>query len=146
MREHLQEASRRGLKLVRGDSDALVAHCDLFTTLNGSSLTAWAIACGKPVVLFDCFRTGYVDFDEVPGCIMVHDETAFLGELDRMCGDAGARASLGEAQRSVAADWGVLDGRAQERLAALAAQLIAVPARDDVPRATPAYGSASVQP
>jgi hypothetical protein len=124
--EEIREATNRGLTVVRGDSDGLVAHCDLFTTLNGSSLTAWAIACNKPVVLFDCFRTGYTEFDDVPGCIMVGDLAAFVAELDRLCGDARARAVLADAQRPVAGDWGLLDGHAQERLAALAAELMTV--------------------
>jgi hypothetical protein len=120
----LREAAARDLRVVRGDSEALVAHCDVFTTLNGSSLTAWAIACSKPVVLFDCFQTGYTDFDAAPGCRMTHREADFVAELDRLCGDAKARLAMAEAQRSVAADWGILDGRASERLAALASILI----------------------
>jgi hypothetical protein len=120
-----QVALAHGLQVVRGDSEALIAHCDVFTTLNGSSLTAWAIACGKPTLLFDCFATGYTEFDAVPGCRMVHRETDFVTELDRLCADPAARRALAEAQQKVAGDWGILDGRANERLAALASALIA---------------------
>jgi len=122
-----REATNQGLTVVRGDSDALVAYCDMFTTLNGSSLTAWAIACNRPIVLFDCFRTGYTDFEDVPGCITVSDEEAFVAELDRLCGDARARAELSDAQRPVAADWAHLDGCSSARFAALAAELVSIP-------------------
>jgi hypothetical protein len=120
-----QAALAYGLQVVRGDSEALIAHCDVFATLNGSSLTAWAIACGKPTLLFDCFATGYTEFDAVPGCRMVYREADFVTELDRLCADPDARRALAEAQQKVAGDWGILDGRANERLAALASTLIA---------------------
>jgi hypothetical protein len=120
-----QAALAHGLQVVRGDSEALIAHCDVFTTLNGSSLTAWAIACGKPTLLFDCFATGYTEFDAVAGCRMVYREADFIAELDRLCADPAARRAMAEAQQKVAGDWGNLDGRANERLAALASALIA---------------------
>jgi hypothetical protein len=120
----LVEPHARGLRTVRGDSDELIAHCDLFTTLNGSSVTAWAIACGKPVLLFDCFETGYPEFEAAPGCLMVQTETWFLDKLMELAGDAGMRRRLAEKQASVAADWGVLDGRAQWRLEQLARRLV----------------------
>jgi hypothetical protein len=117
----------RSLACQRGDSEEAVAHCDVFVTLNGSSITAWAIACRKPVLLFDCYETGYRDFDEAPGCILVTEEAAFRRELERLCAGRDAREKLAAAQAAVAADWGELDGRARERLAALCAELTSRP-------------------
>jgi hypothetical protein len=108
----------------RGDSEETVAHCDLFVTLNGSSITAWAIACRKPVLLFDCYRTGYRDFDEAPGCVLVTEERAFHRELERLSTDEVSRQALASAQSGVASDWGELDGRSGERLASLCAELM----------------------
>jgi hypothetical protein len=117
-------AVEQGLAYQRGETEEVVAHCDLFVTLNGSSITAWAIACGKPVLLFDCYDTGYTDFDQVPGCVMTTDESTFAGELARLCSDADARGSLARAQAGVAPQWGVLDGRSADRLATLATELM----------------------
>jgi len=117
-------AIEQGLAYQRGNTEEVVAHCDVFVTLNGSSITAWAIACGKPVLLFDCYDTGYTDFDQVPGCVLTTDEATFAGQLARLCSDADGRATLARAQAGVAAQWGVLDGRSADRLAALAVELL----------------------
>lgn len=120
----LAEPLARGLRTVRGDSDELIAHCDLFTTLNGSSITAWAIACGRPVLLFDCFETGYPEFEGAPGCIMVQTESQFLDGLMELAGDAEMRRRLAEKQVNIGRDWGVLDGCAQRRLEELTRRLV----------------------
>lgn len=120
----LEAARAAGLTVVKGDTDRLVAHCDVFTTLNGSSITAWAIACGKPVVLFDCFGTGYTEFDHVPGLMMTTTEAVFAETLGRVCGDMGVRSDLARAQQSAAASWGLLDGLSEARLVALARGLL----------------------
>lgn len=122
--EEYAAAERLGLPCRLGDSDRLVAACDLFTTLNGSSITAWAIACGLPVLIFDCFLTRYDDFLGVPGCIVVETEEAFAEELDALCADPSRRATLAARQRQAAADWGVLDGHAVTRLCGLIAGLV----------------------
>jgi hypothetical protein len=119
-----QVASDRGLPCRVGGADELIAASDLFTTLNGSSITAWAIACAVPVLLFDCFDTRYEDFNRVQGCVQAQDEQGFVDELSRLCADADARADLALRQREVAGRWGVLDGGASTRLADLAGRLI----------------------
>lgn len=102
----------------------LIAASDIFTTLNGSSITAWAIACGRPVLLFDCFETGYTDFDDVPGCIKVSTESEFLASLEKLCGEREYRDGLARAQFAVSGKWGHLDGLASTRLRKAAADLI----------------------
>jgi hypothetical protein len=119
-----QVACDRGLPCRVGDADELIAASDLFTTLKGSSITAWAIACAVPVLLFDCFGTRYEDFNRVPGCVHAGDEQGFVDELSRLCADADAREDLALHQREVARHWGVLDGGASTRLADLAGRLI----------------------
>lgn len=123
--EEISEATRFGLVAVRGETEALIAHCDMFVTLNGSSITAWAIACEKPVLLYDCFETGYPEFVSTGGCITARSEFAFQAELRRLCSDAQARSEVAGLQARVAADWGVLDGKAADRLAGLVDDLIA---------------------
>jgi len=120
----LEAARAQGIPLQRGDTEETVAHCDFFVTLNGSSITAWAIACGKPVLLFDCYGTGYRDFDAAPGCILTEDEAGFRTALARLCRGPAERSRLAAAQATVAGDWGELDGHCSARLAALCGELI----------------------
>jgi hypothetical protein len=117
-------ARDQGLACQRGGVEDLVAACDVFTTLNGSSITSWAIACGKPTLLFDCFLTRYRDFLEVPGCINVESEQDFSAELHKLCGDAAWRETLKQEMKVVSADWGLLDGQAGARLEKLLVQIV----------------------
>jgi hypothetical protein len=122
--EEYLAARSEGLACQRGGVEDLIAACDAFTTLNGSSITSWAIACGKPTLLFDCFLTRYRDFLDVPGCINVESEQDFSAELHRLCGDAAWRESLKQEMKAVSADWGQLDGQAGARLEKLLAQIV----------------------
>jgi len=118
------EVERVGLPYRMTGTDELIAACDVFTTLNGSSVTAWAIACGVPTVLFDCFLTCYPDFLNVPGCVNVETEEEFKNALHLFCGDANARAALARRQSEVSQQWGLLDGQAGVRLSALMHKLV----------------------
>jgi hypothetical protein len=119
LRHEYTEAERAGLPCLRGGVEELMAACDVFTTLNGSSITSWAIACSKPVLLFDCFQTRYPDFLDVPGCVTVQTESAFANHLNALCAEPERRAELADRQGQAAADWGKLDGHAGERLGEL---------------------------
>jgi hypothetical protein len=116
-------AERAGLPCARGGVEEMIAACDLFTTLNGSTITSWAIACSKPVLLFDCFQTRYPDFLNVPGCVNVDSEDAFSAELEALCAQPEKRVALARKQRTASADWGTLDGQAGLRLGELVRQL-----------------------
>lgn len=107
-----------------GDAGELIAACDIFTTLNGSSITSWAYACSIPVILFDCFFTQYKEFNQEPGCIQVLDQEAFISQLYKLCTDYDARSELAVRQREVSERWGILDGSASVRLAEVGARLI----------------------
>ncbi|EJL91676.1 hypothetical protein PMI15_00033 [Polaromonas sp. CF318] len=122
--EEYAVARTQGLACQRGGVEDLVAACDAFTTLNGSSITSWAIACGKPTLLFDCFLTRYRDFLEVPGCINVESAQDFSAELHKLCGDAAWRETLAQRMKTVSADWGQLDGQAGARVEKLLAQIV----------------------
>lgn len=109
----------------RMGADELIAAADIFTTLNGSSITAWAIACGVPVVLFDCFHTHYTDFLSLAGCLHVETEEEFSRTLHDLCGNEANRTAMAAHQQDDAAYWGRLDGQASTRLADLLRDLTA---------------------
>jgi hypothetical protein len=124
LEEEYLAARAQGLACQRGGVEELMAACDAFTTINGSSITSWAIACSKPTLLFDCFLTRYRDFLEVPGCINVESEQDFSAELHKLCGDAAWRESQKQEMKAFSADWGQLDGQAGARLEKLLAQIV----------------------
>lgn len=116
---------RAKLPYRRAGADELIAAADVFTTLNGSSITAWAIACGVPIILFDCFHTHYKDFVSLAGCLHVKDEEEFSRTLHDLCSNEANRAALAAHQRRDALNWGCLDGQAGARLANLLRDLTA---------------------
>lgn len=126
LQSEIAAAKREGIPCRHTGADELIAAADLFTTLNGSSITAWAIACGIPIVLFDCFLTRYPDFLTVPGCVNVETEEDFSAELHTLCQSSEAREALSRRQRDVAERWGQLDGRAGIRLGKLMRKLTKV--------------------
>jgi hypothetical protein len=122
--DEYRAAIEYGLPCRIGGTDELIAICDLFTTLNGSSITAWAIACGLPVLLYDCFETNYTDFDDAPGCVQVLTRADFAERLYALCASADERSKLAVAQQRIAADWGRLDGNAGRRLGDVVSTLL----------------------
>lgn len=116
---------RANLPCRRTGADELIAAADIFTTLNGSSITAWAIACGVPVVLFDCFHTHYTDFLSLAGCLHAETEEEFSRALHDLCSNEANRTALAVHQQGDALHWGCLDGQAGARLANLLRDLTA---------------------
>jgi hypothetical protein len=105
----------------------MVPACDAYVA-SISSTIRWAIASAKPVVNYDVYRYRYKDFEKVPGVLATEAQAEFRDILQRLVGDAGYRQSVAEAQRSVAAHWGRLDGSAGERILALTRQLSGIAA------------------
>lgn len=110
-------AGERGLTITERDTASLIPHCDLFVACVSATIRM-AIAAGKPVINYDCYRFRYHDFDRIPGVITVDDEQAFGQQLIRMS-DAAARDALAAKQRAFASGANWLDGRAHERILAL---------------------------
>src|SRR5262249_43207371 len=107
-----------GLTVTDRDTASLIPHCDVYVACVSATIRM-AIAAGKPVINYDCYRFRYRDFADVPGMVTVEDQTAFAQALERLS-DAAARDILGARQREFAARANVLDGRAHERMRALA--------------------------
>jgi hypothetical protein len=109
--------SEYGLELTGHDTASLIPHCDLYVA-SVSATIRMAVACGKPVINYDCYRFRYRDFIEVPGVLTVEDAPAFAREL-RALADPPALEALAAKQRAFAATANLIDGRAHERLLGL---------------------------
>ena len=112
-----------GLTLTDKDTASLIPHCDVYVA-SVSATIRLAIAAGKPVINYDCYRYRWQDFAKVAGVITVEDEASFHRELARLS-DPSARDALAARQREFAARANLLDGRAGERMLALVERLVA---------------------
>ena len=115
--------SEYGLRVATDDTAALVAGCDVFLA-SVSATIRMAIAAGKPVINYDCYRYRYSDFVDVPGVVNVEDRGAFRAALTRLA-DGRSREKLAARQREFAAREFPLDGRSGTRLLAVIEALAA---------------------
>ena len=115
--------SEYGLRVSTDDTAALVAGCDVFLA-SVSATIRMAIAAGKPVINYDCYRYRYSDFVDVPGVITVEHRDAFRAALARLA-DGRSREDVAARQREFAAREFPLDGHSGTRLLALIEALVA---------------------
>lgn len=88
-----------------------------------SSTMRWAIAAGKPVLNYDAYRLGFTYFDGVPGLRTLSSVADVLGHATQLARDDHAFETAARAQASEAWTWGVIDGRATDRVLDLGASL-----------------------
>jgi glycosyltransferase involved in cell wall biosynthesis len=103
------------LKVSDRDAAELVPLCDILVG-SVTSIIAWAIACGIPVVNYDIYRYRYSDFAGAPGVLTMEDRQGFRDALERLVSDPSYRGHIADLQQRRAADWARLDGHAGERL------------------------------
>ena len=112
------------IRIGPSDTASLIAMGDLFVA-SVSSTIRWAIAAGKPVVNYDVYRYRYDDYVEVPGVLILEEQTEFADTMRRLTTDPAYLAEIALRQQSVARSWGVLDGDAGRRMIALFESLLA---------------------
>jgi len=134
LEEELATVHSAGLAFVGDDTADLLPLCDVFAT-TASSVTAWAIALGIPVVDYDCHRFKYTDFCMDDGVLKPRTMAEFTGMLDRLVFDRAFREEVAGRQAGRAGYWGNIDGMAGDRLLALLESLMKTRARhaDDQP-------------
>lgn len=121
--DELEAARAAGLAIVEDDTADLLPLCDVFAT-TASSVTAWAIALGIPVVDYDCYGFGYADFAADEGVLKPHTAAEFSELLDRLVFDDPFRKKILAFQQQRARHWGGIDGMASARLTALLESLM----------------------
>ena len=126
--EEFATARSSGLAIVDDDTAELLPLCDVFAT-TASSVTAWAIALGIPVVDYDCHRFKYNDFYMDDGVLKPRTITEFASVIDRLVFDRAFREEVAGRQASRAGYWGNIDGMAGDRLVTLLESLMKTRAR-----------------
>lgn len=102
----------------------LIPHHDLFLTYFSSTIR-WAIAAGKPVVNYDCYRLRQDIYDGAGGVVRVETHPDLQATVERLAAEPGAFERLASAQVAVAGEWGLTDGRCTERIIRELEQLVA---------------------
>jgi hypothetical protein len=110
-----REIAAKGARITHEDVTTLIPACDLLIT-SISSIIRLAIACGVPVLNYDVYRYGYDDYEGAPGVITVTEQSDFLRWTHDLALDPTILRAVAQKQAEVARDWGVLDGRAGERM------------------------------
>lgn len=80
-----------------------------------SSTIKWALACGIPVINYDCFGYGYSDFEGVPQVENVNDENSYRELLHRLS-STEEQITFKKLAKNNANHWGGIDGMALSRL------------------------------
>jgi len=103
-----------GLRVVEQDTATLIPLCDVYVA-SVSATIRLAVAAGKPVLNYDCYRFRYSDFRCVPGVVTVEDVKSFRTKIELLA-DPEERRRLAETQRQFAARANIIDGHAGERM------------------------------
>ena len=101
----------------------LIPVCDYYVA-SISATIQWAIACGKPVINYDVYRYRYTDYLGVKGVLATEEQDEFRRLLQKMATDEAFREEIAGFQRADAPRWGILDGKAGERILALFQRMV----------------------
>ena len=112
-----------GIAIADEDTAELIPLCDLYVA-SLSATIRWAIACGRPVISFDVYQYRYSDYRAVPGVVTVNNMQQFRRILRDIASNPAKLTALASAQAGVAAEWGCLDGRSDERILGLVDRLV----------------------
>lgn len=113
----LDHLEAEGTAVVREGAAHWIPICDLYVA-SASSTIKWALACGKPVVNYDCYGYRHADYDGLAQVISVDAHTDFRGVLDAAV-NPRRLAELTETARKQQTRFGALDGGAVARVDAL---------------------------
>lgn len=115
MGDLLQEA---GFRQTTIDTARLIALSDAIVAF-ASATIRWAISCGVPVVNYDVFQFDYDDYKGAKGVVQANSLKEFEDALRKLVPHEEEFALLKRMQAEISEDWGRLDGRSTERIAAL---------------------------
>lgn len=96
---------------------------DIFVTVYSSALK-WAIMTGIPVVNYDLAKVNYNFYDNTPGVLTINNKRDFENILTRLISDEAYYSDVVNLQKEKSDSWGLLDGRASERILAILNSII----------------------
>ena len=105
---------RENVRIAEADTAEMIPIGDIFVA-SYSSTIRWAIACGIPTINYDVYRYSY-GYYKTGGVLDVDSLDAFREAVADVAGDPEVYAKLMEGQQRCMSEWGVLDGKAKERM------------------------------
>jgi UDP-N-acetylglucosamine 2-epimerase len=103
------------VKIIQESIINLIPLCDIFVACISATIQ-WAVTCGKPVINYDVYHYNYDDYKKVDGVVTVDSKDDFIKEMSKIANDQGYFAKLEKIQKSIASEWGMLDGKSGERI------------------------------
>ncbi|MFA4995833.1 MAG: hypothetical protein WC536_01670 [Patescibacteria group bacterium] len=103
------------VKIIQESIINLIPLCDIFVACISATIQ-WAVTCGKPVINYDVYHYNYDDYKKVDGVVTVDLKDDFIKEMSKIANDQGYFAKLEKIQKSIASEWGMLDGKSGERI------------------------------
>jgi len=104
-----------GAKIVHKKTFESMPLCDIYIA-NISSTINWAIACGKPVIIYDVMCSRSTDWDMAKGVFRIESKAEFNQILTKLTKDQKFFMDACTNQAESAHYFGVLDGKAGERM------------------------------
>lgn len=103
-----------GCKVINTSILHVMPCCDLFVA-SISSTIQWSIALGIPTLNYDVYKYYYDDYDNVDGVVYVNNKLEFIKMLENF-NDPGYLEHIRQKQSKHSKSWGIIDGRAGERI------------------------------
>lgn len=104
-----------GAVIVESPIAELIPLADVYVA-SISATIQWAVACGIPVINYDVYRYRYTDYDGLKEVLTVETYASYLDALDSLIQIQDTPANYPLEQSAVARHWGVLDGKATQRI------------------------------
>lgn len=122
--DSMKYLEKSGAKICLRDTAEIVPLCDIFVA-SISATIRWAIACGKPVINYDVYRYRYADYFNVSSVFVMEEKDDFIRAVKRLTSDKTYHNNSFHArQKTVMEHWGLLDGKASQRMLDLLDKLI----------------------
>jgi hypothetical protein len=113
--EDIEFLSEYPVKLFQGDIAEVIPLSFLYVAVCSATIRM-ALVCGIPVVNYDVYQYHYDDYDDLDGVLTMQKKGDFKKALSQLCCESGFYEKIQSAQQSQSSQWGVLDGKAGEKL------------------------------
>jgi hypothetical protein len=114
-KDQLSFVADYGAILVEESLAELLPLADIYVA-SISATIQWAVACSIPVINYDVYNYSYTDYQGLDGVLTLKLHSEYVDALTRMIDEPSFLAARSADQSLVAASWGLLDGKATERI------------------------------
>lgn len=121
-REDVEFIEAKAVRIVDGPIEEILPTAHIYISVISATIR-WAIACEVPVLNFDAYQAHYDDFTGLDGVVEVSTKEQFQRAIALMTQDVAYYSRVAQAQTRDAGRLFKLDGKAEERICRLIAEL-----------------------